>query len=523
MIRSVKYIFFIIFFFIVSPAYSASFKTKEKVMNPWTHKLQWIFPTFSSLTDTPNTIDTGAVLFIGSDSEITGDTSKMFINTTSGNVGIGTSTPGTTLEVIGVVTSDGLILSDGECVGLDCSAKGRIEFEDEATDNINLMNANVGIGTTNPSSVLEVLNTGGINDKVVIIRGVDSQNANLQEWQNNSGTALATIQSDGAIGGAKIIGGSTTALIGAAQFEIQRAGNPIGVFINTNAAAVGNGGFFTFYAKDDGGGNSPIAEFGGRTEVKHATDPGGALVFETTATGGSLAIKMVLDEDGNLGIGTTAPAKLLHVLETTGIPLRLEDSDGTVDFQILSGPRLVVQLGGTNSLELSTSLIDSGTGTGGGLFTGNDGADIVNLKPDRGDTNTGIGSRAADTLDFITAGSTALHIDSSQNVGIGTTAPTAQLHTTKGRIVNTTRITSNTTLDATHHNVFGDTDGGEFTVTFPTGVDGTYYRVVNTGTSGNNLLITPDTGQLLIGVSNFFNLGDGESLISVFETTEGWN
>ncbi|GAG29367.1 unnamed protein product, partial [marine sediment metagenome] len=41
------------------------------------------------------------------------------------------------------------------------------------------------------------------------------------------------------------------------------------------------------------------------------------------------------------------------------------------------------------------------------------------------------------------------------------------LVTESGRVVNTNRITANTTLDETYHEVFCDTDGGEFTVTLP--------------------------------------------------------
>ncbi len=96
------------------------------------------------------------------------------------------------------------------------------------------------------------------------------------------------------------------------------------------------------------------------------------------------------------------------------------------------------------------------------------------------------------------------------------------LATASGRIVNTTRVTTTYTALATDHNIFADTDGGAFTVTLPVGVAGTEYRIMNTGTSANNLTITPDGSELLIGVNSSFALGDGESLIIVYETTEGW-
>lgn len=98
------------------------------------------------------------------------------------------------------------------------------------------------------------------------------------------------------------------------------------------------------------------------------------------------------------------------------------------------------------------------------------------------------------------------------------------LKTKGGRIVTTTRLTGNTTLDSTYHNVFCDTDGGAFTVTLPAGLDGTYYRIHNTGSSGNDLTITPNGTEQIRGggAGTSQTLSDGETLILVYETTEDW-
>ncbi len=107
------------------------------------------------------------------------------------------------------------------------------------------------------------------------------------------------------------------------------------------------------------------------------------------------------------------------------------------------------------------------------------------------------------------------------DTGLGITAPLAQLHTTKGRIVNTTRIVGDTTLDNTHHVVFCDTDGGAILVTLPAGVDGTYYRVINNGSSGNDVTIDGDAAETVLGAATQ-TLSDGEILTIVFETAENW-
>jgi len=95
--------------------------------------------------------------------------------------------------------------------------------------------------------------------------------------------------------------------------------------------------------------------------------------------------------------------------------------------------------------------------------------------------------------------------------------------TTTGRIVNTTRVTTTYPILAADEEIFGDTDGGAFTVTLPAGVAGTKYRIMNTGTSGNTLTIAPNGAELLKGVNSNFTLNDAEALLIVYESTEGWN
>ena len=84
------------------------------------------------------------------------------------------------------------------------------------------------------------------------------------------------------------------------------------------------------------------------------------------------------------------------------------------------------------------------------------------------------------------------------------------------------RITSATTLDATMHDVYCDTDSAAITVTLPPGADWKEYRIINTGTSGNNATITPDGSELLLGVNSTMDLFDGDVLIVRYEATEGW-
>ncbi len=91
-----------------------------------------------------------------------------------------------------------------------------------------------------------------------------------------------------------------------------------------------------------------------------------------------------------------------------------------------------------------------------------------------------------------------------------------------GVIHNTTRITSNTTLDASHHTVFCPTNGGAFTITLPPLVDGTEYVIINTGSIGRDVTVAPDGTDDLFGVNSSDTVSDGEVLVIRAETTEGW-
>ena len=84
------------------------------------------------------------------------------------------------------------------------------------------------------------------------------------------------------------------------------------------------------------------------------------------------------------------------------------------------------------------------------------------------------------------------------------------------------RNTSTTTLNATAYHWFGNTDSTAFTYNLPAGVQGREYRIVNTGSSGNDITITPNGAEKLLGQNSSFILADGESLIITYDETDGW-
>jgi hypothetical protein len=88
----------------------------------------------------------------------------------------------------------------------------------------------------------------------------------------------------------------------------------------------------------------------------------------------------------------------------------------------------------------------------------------------------------------------------------------------------TTRVAGPITLTSSHQSVFCDTDtaGVGFELTLPAGVDGKWYRIINCGSSGYDVTITPDGSENLLGANASQTLADGNVIDLVYETTMGW-
>ena len=88
-----------------------------------------------------------------------------------------------------------------------------------------------------------------------------------------------------------------------------------------------------------------------------------------------------------------------------------------------------------------------------------------------------------------------------------------------------TKVVRNTTTTTINYSAYqwnGDTDVAGFTYTLPIGSQDKGFKIVNVGTSGNVLTISPDGTENLIGENEDFYLQDGESLIINYDETDGW-
>jgi hypothetical protein len=194
----------------------------------------------------------------------------------------------------------------------------------------------------------------------------------------------------------------------------------------------------------------------------------------------------------------------------------------TVESTITTGTAPLVVASTTNVANLNASSLSGatfaapgsiGSGTAGsGAFTTLSATGVTTLSAGTvsdpalttsGDTNTGIFFPAADTIAFVEGGTEVIRIDSSSNVGIGTTTPAAKLAVVGTGYSPTITITDGATLswDTSLGQVAQVTLGGNRTFDAPTNlVDGGFYSL---------LIIQDGTGSRTISWNAVFDFAGG--------------
>lgn len=372
------------------------------------------FPLLKLVSAAGGTANFGGNLYIENSSnnlsmridDVAGDTTP-FVVDQSGNVGIGMTNPGAKLQVAGAVN-----LNDGTDRGLlTFSSTGwnrfivrgqsgyALSFGSNATDGLMVLDTagNVGIGTTNPGSLLHVkgiggasqgLTVGNANKAVQLFASDNSSSPTFRlsadsgaklSFAANGGTDQVMIDTTGNVGvGTTTPGYKVTAATAAGSYgfvhsdgtrEIgtyvdatyggwlgTRSNHNLNFFTNnsnplvtlTTAGLLGIG-TTTPANKLDVFGNvmlgtgsaSAVLKFvdgNSWANFRSITDTGSALTFSNTESGGSFTFSMeaagtdhfditsggnslfrVRDDTGFVGIGTTTPANKLEVVGTIGV------------------------------------------------------------------------------------------------------------------------------------------------------------------------------------------------------------
>jgi len=385
--------------------------------------------------DTGDTRRDGDLLFLTGQS---GSISERMRINHDGNVGIGTTSPQAQTHIQGVAVTDGispntaydeLVLENNGHAGMtiysgatsnagirfgthDKNTQGGFSyFMSDDTLNFYTVNTkqmtidedgNVGIGTDSPTYRFDVEGEGGVTDTWlahvnnaatghgILVDAGDSSSQFAAQFRTAGGAApLMAIRSDGNVG----IGTSSPNYLSGNGKYLSIFESSTGAYVQLiSSRSDGDnallGGIHAIQTRGDDGYEN-VADINFRSQGSTAKKRGGEIQFLTQADNDAdnLQIRMNIQEDGNVGIGTDSPQNDLHIAGTSG--------EGRIRFEDPNTPR--------------------------NNFIGMTSYDNLILGADEGDVG------GSSYMGFRVDGSEAIRIIAGGNVGIGETAPDSPL------------------------------------------------------------------------------------------------
>ena len=407
--------------------------------------------------------------------EIRNNSSSNFVSFPNGNVGIGTSSPAkllhleSTMPEIYMVDSDAtsdphvrlfnnagnynVRVDDG-----DTGTGGNVLWYTSSTEKMRLSDAGrLGIGTTSPRSPLHIKGPSSGWDKAFTIEDHDTANygqiiydsggmkfrtfeaSDSFFWRNDSNTTNMILTDAGRLG----LGNASPS----SKLHVEQTDNTTfattnqiddyQIFVKNNTVtidAIAGIAFDISTETDTDTIGASIAAIRDTSASSTAANHDTNLVFATNDAGDDgNTERMRITHDGNVGIGTTAPGGLLDIMGTSGNQLRLSynanyywimERDSNGKFNITNHQ---------NDTDVKAITIDTteqvGIGTTSPAFPLDVSGWISTTDGivHTGDTNNTI-QFDTDIQKFNTAGTTRMAIIANGNVGIGTTSPDAKLH-----------------------------------------------------------------------------------------------
>jgi hypothetical protein len=354
--------------------------------------------------------------------------SQIFDNGT--NVGIGTTTPTTRLDVLGAIKSQAALYPQLVLTENTTNTSAVIFYDggttpkalrfrvSDATDRMSIdATGNVGIGTTTPAQRLSVSGTGEFTQSAGNSNGtIQVQHAGVQTWKigvTTDNTSSLVFGND--------LGGSFANKV----LYLANSGN-VGIGTTSPSEKLHVAGQATIRSA------TPYLEFvDTSTNAVHyieGTDSGLNLFADFNNTQVNSVIRFVIDgnnekmrifANGNVAIGSTTDSG--YRLDVTG---NVEVSSGKID--VIANTEFAMNLNRADVTPVAFQAFNSGSNgwiimgaessSGGGLFTGSSAYASV------------VGSASNRPLQFATNNIVRMTVDNVGNVGIGTSSPSQRLH-----------------------------------------------------------------------------------------------
>jgi hypothetical protein len=248
----------------------------------------------------------------------------------------------------------------GSVLSVD-TASGRVGIANATPANTLSVNA----ATTADAAAQALIGTKSVANKGLVIQGVASQTADLQEWQNSTGTALLSVTASGAVQGANGSGSNTPG----ASVVInggQGTGTANGGNINLQIAKPGSTGSslngLTTVASLSGANGSAL--------FKNAADSTTGFQVQNTSSG---SVFNVDTQNTRVGINNSAPTNTLTVntATTTDSLAQLFVSTGAITNKGLVIQRTSGQTANLQEWQTSTGTVLSAITAAGALQGGN--------------------------------------------------------------------------------------------------------------------------------------------------------
>jgi hypothetical protein len=387
-------------------------------------------PVSSGGTGVNTSLTAGSVVFAGASGAYSQDNANFFWDDTNNRLGIGTASPLSALDVIGNIRipSTNSLYWAGASELINAVENNRMTFFVASSERMRIdSSGNLGVGTTSPQSRLNVnggslaaadssgiLAAGSLSTGRLVSGGGATLNA-IHTYYDDRAYEISAGSTSGYVSGVVIggrgysgTGGDAVTLwtrnaermriigtgdvgVGTSaptyKLHIAASGtNALGVYRDLDVTSVGAAGQLIELGARDGSTFTPGAMISGVLENPATT---GYISFATRSSS-TLTERMRITSAGDVGIGTTSPAAKLDV----------------------NGNIYGASVTATGALAAFAA--------GGGVTSFYSGA----VGTIRAFAN---GSGGASVLAFNASGSENMRIDSSGNVGIGTSSPNSKL------------------------------------------------------------------------------------------------